>query len=79
MAEELASIRWKLNSRGQIQIESKEEMKRRLGRSPDRADMLAMLVDSSSDTLAMWEPRREREPSVAALLRAEMTRWSRCS
>lgn len=40
LQEELVETRYKLLSGGQIQIESKDELKRRLGRSPDRADAL---------------------------------------
>ena len=39
---ELASVRYKINSRGQIQVESKDEMKARLKRSPDRADAVVL-------------------------------------
>lgn len=39
---ELAAVKYKINSRGQIQIEAKEEMKKRLGRSPDRADAVVL-------------------------------------
>jgi len=74
MAEELASIRYRINSRGQIQIESKEEMKKRIARSPDRADMLAMLFDSSWDALAMTASRPD-VPSAAAILRSQMEGW----
>ena len=49
LIEELASIRYRLNAQGQIQIEEKHRMKQRLRRSPDRADMLMMLFDSSMD------------------------------
>ena len=45
LIEELAAIRYKITSQGQIRIERKHEMKRRLRRSPDRADMLALLFD----------------------------------
>lgn len=46
---ELSEIQWKPNSRGQIQIELKESIKRRLGgKSPDRADALAMLFGQPS-------------------------------
>ncbi len=48
LAAQLADIKYKRNSRGQIVIELKEEMKRRMGRSPDDADavMLAFISDS---------------------------------
>ncbi|MBR0315966.1 MAG: hypothetical protein IJQ99_03795 [Synergistaceae bacterium] len=39
---ELSSVKYKIDSRGAIQIESKEEMKKRLGRSPDRADAVVL-------------------------------------
>lgn len=42
LLKELCDIRWKPVSGGKIQIESKEEARRRLGRSPDRADALAL-------------------------------------
>ena len=41
LAKQLQAIRFGENSRGQIQIERKDETKRRLGHSPDRADALA--------------------------------------
>ena len=37
LVSQLADIRYKINGRGQIRIESKEDMKRRGGSSPDRA------------------------------------------
>ena len=42
LASDLAEIRYKVNSRGQIQIESKEDMRKRIGRSPDKGDAVAM-------------------------------------
>jgi hypothetical protein len=41
LAEELTETKWKFRSDGKIQIEDKEEIKKRLKRSPDRADALA--------------------------------------
>jgi hypothetical protein len=41
LAAQLGAIKWKLTSRGQIQIESKDEMRKRGMPSPDRADALA--------------------------------------
>ncbi len=40
LANQLQAIRWTFNSRGQIQIESKDDMKKRGLPSPDRADAL---------------------------------------
>lgn len=39
---QLSSIKYKFNSRGQLQIESKEDMKKRGVKSPDKADALAL-------------------------------------
>jgi phage terminase large subunit len=74
LAEELAAIRYRFNPGGKIQIESKDEMKRRLRRSPDRADMLALLFDSSGE----WLPANTNESRIespATLLRSEMRGW----
>lgn len=49
---ELTAIRWKMTSAGKIQIEPKEDLKKRLTRSPDKADSLALsfwTVDDSID------------------------------
>ncbi len=43
LISQLASIKYKVNSRGQIVIESKDDMKKRGLRSPDRADTLMLL------------------------------------
>jgi len=40
LADGLSSIKYYFNSKGRIQIEAKEEIKRRLGRSPDAEDAL---------------------------------------
>ncbi|KPJ59095.1 MAG: hypothetical protein AMJ46_12575 [Latescibacteria bacterium DG_63] len=42
LAHELAMLRWKPDSQGRVAIEAKEDMKKRLGRSPDRADAVAI-------------------------------------
>jgi phage terminase large subunit len=42
LAAQLSDIKYKFTSRGQIQIESKDEMKRRGVHSPDRADALML-------------------------------------
>ena len=66
-------MRYLINSRGQIQMESKADMKRRLKRSPDRADMLAMLFDYGNNP-SNWDPN-DMPISPAAKLRAEMEGW----
>ena len=42
LLSELAGVRYKVDSRGAIQIESKDDMRKRLGRSPDRADAVVL-------------------------------------
>jgi hypothetical protein len=41
LAAQLCQIKWKLDSRGRIAVESKDEMRKRGLPSPDRADWLA--------------------------------------
>ena len=42
LAAQLGSLKWTLDSRGRIKIESKDDMRRRGMPSPDRADVCAM-------------------------------------
>ncbi len=42
LLSELASVKYKLTARGAIQIESKDDMRKRLGHSPDRADAVVL-------------------------------------
>ncbi len=42
LTQELTSIRWEPKSNGKIKIEEKDEIKKRLGRSPDKADAVAL-------------------------------------
>ncbi len=44
LVEQLLSLRYKFSSRGQIQIEKKEEAKKRGVESPDRADAVALAM-----------------------------------
>lgn len=41
LAEELTKTRWEFMSNGKVKIEAKDEIKKRIKRSPDRADSLA--------------------------------------
>src|SRR3954452_14962014 len=45
---ELMETHFKPNSTGQIQIESKEDITQRLGRSPDRADAFVMSLQKTA-------------------------------
>jgi phage terminase large subunit len=42
LTDELCSIRWSIALDGKIELESKDQLRARLGRSPDRADALSM-------------------------------------
>jgi phage terminase large subunit len=45
LAADLVSVTYKMTSAGQLQAERKEDVKKRLGRSPDRGDALVMLLE----------------------------------
>jgi hypothetical protein len=42
LAEELSQTKWEFMSNGKVKIESKEDIKKRLKRSPDKGDALAL-------------------------------------
>lgn len=44
LAADLTNIKYSYTSKGQIKIEAKDEVKKRLGRSPDRGDALAIAL-----------------------------------
>jgi hypothetical protein len=46
LAAQLGSIKWTVDSRGRIKIESKDEMRKRGLPSPDRADTVAMAISA---------------------------------
>lgn len=58
LAAQLANIKYKFTSWGQIQIESKDDMKRRGVHSPDRADAL-MLAFAFNEVESDWTPEHE--------------------
>jgi phage terminase large subunit len=43
LADELCAMRWRIGLDGKIEIEAKDDLRARLGRSPDRADATAMV------------------------------------
>ena len=47
LIKQLSSRKYKIDSKGRIELESKDEMKRRIGESPDRAD--AVIYSFASD------------------------------
>lgn len=52
---ELAAVEFDLDAKGRIKVEGKKELKKRIGRSPDRADSLALALYSGGVTLAQWK------------------------
>jgi hypothetical protein len=50
LTAQLTSMRWKINSRGLIQIESKDDMRKRGLKSPDEADAVAMACANLEDS-----------------------------
>jgi phage terminase large subunit-like protein len=46
--DELTTIQWKPNSEGKLQLEPKDQLRQRLGRSPDRADAVAMAFSTGT-------------------------------
>lgn len=58
LEKELDAIEWTTNLRGQLKATSKDEIREKLGRSPDRADALCLVV---------WEPSGHgRDPDDAS-------------
>lgn len=61
LVQELMETKWKFMSNGKIQIEAKEEIKKRLKRSPDKADALANTFWNIPDV----DPRPKKAQNVA--------------
>ena len=67
LAEELVAPRYDFTSSGKMQVESKDQMRKRLGHSPDRADALVLTFASSAATTSWgsagssrWDHKLER-------------------
>ncbi len=58
LAAQLGGVKWKLNSSGQVLIESKDEMRRRGMASPDRADAVVMSFWGGWDRMPLTEIER---------------------
>ena len=50
LVKQLSNIKYSIDSKGRIQIESKKEMKKRIGESPDRADAVIYSFAENSNT-----------------------------
>lgn len=71
---DLASYRWKLLSGGIIQVELKEDIKKRIGRSPDDGDAVIIAMATGSRRV---QPRRSdvtHRPSQASMSRPHLRR-----
>lgn len=66
LAAQLGSIKYKFTSRGQILIESKDDMKKRGLPSPDRADTLMLAQAFIRDDLGDTVTHEDLEPDLAA-------------
>ena len=53
--DELVAIRWRPTPEGKVRIEAKDDLKARLGRSPDKADAVVMAV--AADAMRKKRPR----------------------
>src|ERR1700676_677326 len=63
---QLASIRYEINPRGQVQIESKDQAKKRGVRSPDRAEALMLaFADRTPGILRYYQELNEADAARA--------------
>jgi hypothetical protein len=63
---QLASLRYEINPRGQVQIESKEEARKRGVKSPDRAEALMLaFADRTPGILRYYQERAEAQAARA--------------
>jgi len=53
LKQELISTEWRITENGKVEIEKKENIKKKIGRSPDFSDALSMAFIDVSDTLGM--------------------------
>jgi hypothetical protein len=72
---ELTNIKYKLDSRGRYQIEAKDEIRKRLGRSPDRADALALAVWAPLE--AQLQALTRETVDTLAVERVSLSGWDR--
>jgi hypothetical protein len=64
LASQLQSIKWDTNSRGQIFMESKKDMKKRGLPSPDRAD--AAVMSDQEPPVMLEEDELDHEPDLTS-------------
>lgn len=66
LAAQLGSVKYKYTSRGQILIESKDDMKKRGLPSPDRADTMMMAMAHVREDLGDVVTHEDLEPDIAS-------------
>ena len=69
---DLACYRWKLMSGGIIQVESKDDIRKRIGRSPDDGDAVIISMATGSHRMQRRQSDPANFPQQAALSRAAM-------
>lgn len=69
IAGEVSTVKYKLDSSGRIVVESKDEMKKRLGFSPDLADSLACTF--CDDTIENWSRKHFSTDGIDSHFRIE--------
>lgn len=57
LAADLTNIKFSYTSKGQIKLEAKEDIKKRIGRSPDRGDALAIVLAAKYEIVINLPPR----------------------
>lgn len=71
LANELCAVNKKYDSRGRLQLEEKEEIKKRLGKSPDMADALALTFAEPVFERSDEECGRLPSDSIESMFRAK--------
>jgi hypothetical protein len=64
LCADMVSANYDFDARGRYRVEKKSEIKRRLGRSPDRADALALAIYTPALRLAYVNDRNVRKPRM---------------
>ena len=76
LSAQLANLRYHYAATGQIQIESKDDMKRRGLPSPDKADAIALLFGPSAEFYAARLPQSRAFGTVNRMMQAVPVHWN---
>jgi len=60
LVKQLTDIKWSVDSKERVKLESKDDIKKRLGCSPDDADAVSMLFDNQSELHYVHDPSTTR-------------------